>query len=126
MAVNDEGATYFLIEVRREAGEDTWTAESVSSHHDDHEGSRVQLFVDGTMPRGHAGRSFGATGIDRSDGRSDRADRRDGLSLRDISLTRHDTDPRGFAGVYVLERSLAGRRLRKALVADSRASEMTW
>lgn len=104
MAVNDEGATYFLIEVRREAGEDTWTAESVSSHHDDHEGSRVQLFVDGTMPRRHAGRSFGATGIDRSDGRSDRADRRDGLSLRDISLTRHDTDPRGFAG---------GLRLRK-------------
>src|SRR5690606_38326738 len=46
--------------------------------------------------------------------------------LIDISLTRHDTDPRGFAGVYVLERSLAGRRLRKALVTDSRASAMTW
>lgn len=66
MPVNDEGSTYFLIEVRREAGEDTWTAESVSSHHDDHEGSRVQLFVDGTMPAdtpGEALAQLASTGL---------------------------------------------------------------
>ncbi|GAA4395479.1 hypothetical protein AB0I45_08435 [Brevibacterium sp. NPDC049920] len=49
MAVNDEGATYFLIEVRREAGENSWTAEAVGSHHAHHDGAGIELFYGSTF-----------------------------------------------------------------------------